>query len=73
MPLLRKTSKVLIVALGIVYGAQTLKINIVPLVTGLGIGGLAFAFAAKDTIENFFGSIAVLLDRGLLRWGTGLW
>jgi MscS family membrane protein len=35
----------------------------VPLVTGLGIGGLAFAFAAKDTIENFFGSVTVLLDR----------
>jgi MscS family membrane protein len=29
----------------------------------LGIGGLAFAFAAKDTIENFFGSITVIADR----------
>jgi MscS family membrane protein len=63
VPLLRKTLKVFIVAFGIVYGAQNLKIDIVPLLTGLGIGGLAFAFAAKDTIENFFGSIAVILDR----------
>jgi MscS family membrane protein len=63
VPLLRKTLKVFIIAFGIVYGAQNLKVNIVPLVTGLGIGGLAFAFAAKDTIENFFGSIAVILDR----------
>lgn len=63
VPLLRKTAKVFVVALGIIYGAQNLRINIVPLITGLGIGGLAFAFAAKDTIENFFGSIAVLLDR----------
>jgi MscS family membrane protein len=63
VPLLRKTAKVFVFALGIVYGAHTLSINIVPLVTGLGIGGLAFAFAAKDTIENFFGSVAVLLDR----------
>ncbi len=63
IPLLRKTLKVFIIALGIIYGAQHLNINIVPLITGLGIGGLAFAFAAKDTIENFFGSIAVILDR----------
>ncbi len=63
VPLLRKTAKVVVVALGVVYGAQTLSIDIVPLITGLGIGGLAFAFAAKDTVENFFGSIAVVLDR----------
>ena len=63
VPLLRKSAKVFIVALGVIYGAQNLSINIVPLITGLGIGGLAFAFAAKDTIENFFGSIAVLMDR----------
>ena len=63
VPLLRKTAKLFIVALGIVYGAQNLNINIVPLLTGLGIGGLAFAFAAKDTIENLFGSVAVVLDR----------
>ena len=29
----------------------------------MGSGGLAFAFAAKDTVENFFGSIAVIADR----------
>jgi MscS family membrane protein len=63
VPLLRKTAKLFLLALGIVYGAQSLNIDILPLVTGLGIGGLAFAFAAKDTIENFFGSIAVILDR----------
>lgn len=63
VPLVRKTVKIFIVAFGLIYGAQSLHINIIPLITGLGIGGLAFAFAAKDTIENFFGSIAVILDR----------
>jgi MscS family membrane protein len=63
VPLLTKTVKTFIVAFGIVYAAQSLHFNIVPLITGLGIGGLAFAFAAKDTIENLFGSIAVILDR----------
>ncbi len=63
VPLLRKTAKLFVVALGVVYGAHSLRINILPLLTGLGIGGLAFAFAAKDTIENLFGSVAVVLDR----------
>ena len=63
VPLVRKTAKIFIVAVTIVYVAQNLNINIVPLLTGLGIGGLAFAFAAKDTIENLFGSVAVVLDR----------
>ena len=30
---------------------------------GLGIGGLAFALAAQDTIKNFFGSIVVFVDK----------
>jgi len=63
IPLLRKTAKVLIAAIGLIYIADSFQIEILPLLTGLGIGGLAFAFAAKDTIENFFGSIAVILDR----------
>jgi MscS family membrane protein len=63
VPLLRKTLKIFIVAVGLIYAANSLHINIIPMLTGLGIGGLAFAFAAKDTIENFFGSVAVVLDR----------
>ena len=63
VPLVRKTFKVFISAIGLIYIADAFKIEIVPLLTGLGIGGLAFAFAAKDTIENFFGSIAVIVDR----------
>ncbi len=63
VPLVRKTIKVFIMAAGFIYCAVALRINILPMLTGLGIGGLAFAFAAKDTIENFFGSIAVIVDR----------
>ena len=58
-----KAAKIFAVAIGIVYGAQALNLPIVPLLGSLGIGSLAFAFAAKDTIENFFGSVAVILDR----------
>jgi len=63
VPLFRKTIKIFIAALGMIYIANSFQIDIMPLLTGLGIGGVAFAFAAKDTIENFFGSIAVIMDR----------
>ncbi len=63
IPLVRKTLKAFIGAFGLIYIAESFDIQIIPLLTGLGIGGLAFAFAAKDTIENFFGSVAVILDK----------
>lgn len=63
VPLFRKTLKILVVVFGVIYGASALNIPILPLLGGLGVGGVAVAFAAKDTIENLFGSIAVVLDR----------
>lgn len=63
VPLARKTGKVIVTAFGLIYIAESFDVQILPLLTGLGIGGLAFAFAAKDTIENFFGSVAVILDQ----------
>lgn len=63
IPLVRRAAKVFVAVLGVIYIADSFDIEIVPLLTGLGIGGLAFAFAAKDTIENFFGSVAVIVDR----------
>jgi MscS family membrane protein len=40
-----------------------LGINITALLAGAGVAGLAVAFAAQDTIANFFGSIMIILDR----------
>lgn len=44
---------------------QLWGVNIAGLAAGLGIGGLAFALAAKDTAANLFGSIALLLDKSI--------
>ncbi len=38
-----------------------LNVNLTAILSGLGIGGIAVAFAAKDTIANFFGSVSILL------------
>jgi len=54
---------VLFIGLGAVL--QVWGINVAGLVAGLGIGGLAFALAAKDTAANLFGSIALLLDKSI--------
>lgn len=63
VPLIRKTLKFFVVAIGIVSVGDALTIDMKGLITGLGIGGLAFAFAAKDTISNLFGSLTVILDQ----------
>ncbi|MFG0251312.1 MAG: mechanosensitive ion channel family protein [Phycisphaerales bacterium JB038] len=63
VPLLRKALKIIITVFGLIYIADSMNIEIAPLLAGLGIGGLGFAFAAKDTIENFFGSVTVVADR----------
>jgi MscS family membrane protein len=63
VPLVRKTAKVFIAAFGLVFIADNLAIDVTSLLAGLGLGGLAFALAAKETVANLFGSVTVLLDR----------
>ncbi len=63
VPMIRRALKVVVVAFGVLFVAQNLDIDITSLLAGLGIGGIAFALAAKDTVENLFGSFTVLIDR----------
>ncbi len=63
IPLVTKTAFVLVYMFGAVLVASSLTIDVTGIIAGLGIGGLAFAFAAKDTLANFFGSIMLVLDR----------
>ena len=41
-------------------------INIASLIAGLGIGGLAIALAAKESLENLLGSFTIFLDKPFL-------
>jgi MscS family membrane protein len=43
--------------------ASVFDVNIVTLIGGLGIGGLAVALAAKETLENLLGSFTIFLDK----------
>ena len=46
-----------------IYLLENFGWKVSSLLAGLGIGGLAFALAAKDTLANFFGSIVLFIDR----------
>ena len=61
--LVRKILKVLIVFFGVIFTLDSLSVSILPLLTGLSIGGLAFALAAQDTLKNFFGSLMIFMDK----------
>ena len=63
VPLVSKTSFILVYVFGAILVLRSFTVDVTGLLAGLGIGGLAFAFAAKDTLANFFGSIMLVLDR----------
>jgi MscS family membrane protein len=63
-PLIGKTLRIFIVVIGGILIIQNLTgVKIGPLIASLGIGGLAIALAAKDTIANFFGTLTILYDK----------
>jgi MscS family membrane protein len=63
-PLIGKTLRIFIVIIGVMMVLQNLTgIKIGPLLASLGIGGLAVALAAKDSIANFFGTLTILFDK----------
>lgn len=63
VPILIRGMKVATVVIGVIFILQNLDIDVTSLLTGLGLGGLAFALAAKDVVSNFFGSVTIFLDK----------
>ena len=63
MPWIKKSLIALFAIIGVLMVIQSLGYNVRALLAGLGIGGLAFALAAQDTLANVFGSIVVAIDQ----------
>ena len=61
--ILKRLLKILVVVLGVLMTLQNLGVNVLSVMAGLGLGGLAFALAAKDMCSHFFGSIMIFLDQ----------
>ena len=63
VPLVTRSLKVFVCIIGGIFILQNLSVDVGSLLAGLGLGGLAFALAARDTVANFFGSVMIFLDR----------
>ena len=62
-PLLRKSLRIFIVVMAGLMAIQTFGYPVTGVLASLGIGGLAFALAARDTVSNIFGSLMIIFDR----------
>ncbi len=63
IPVIRKGLRAVIWVLGIIVALNNAGYNVSALLAGLGIGGLAMAMAAKDTVANIFGGITIFTDK----------
>lgn len=63
VPLLRRTLKIVVFIIGVVFIASKWTDNVWNVIAGLGLGSVAIAFAARDSVENLFGTFTVLLDK----------
>lgn len=64
VPVVRRCLRITIVILVLVQVAQILSDKpITSIIAGLGIGSLAIALAAQDSIKNFFGSLIIFTDK----------
>ncbi len=60
--MLKNISRIILLFIGIIWGLIIWRVNLTPLFASAGIVGIAIALAAKDTLANFFGGIALFTD-----------
>jgi MscS family membrane protein len=63
LPIVRKGGRLLVWTVAALFAIKEAGYDIGAVLAGLGIGGVAIALAAKDTLSNFFGSVAVFIDK----------
>jgi len=63
IPIVRRGILGVIWAIGGMMALRSVGVDVGALIAGLGIGGLAFALAAQDTIKNIFGGVTIFTDR----------
>lgn len=63
IPLIQKATRTFLLIVAVILVVQNLGYSVSSLLAGLGIGGLAVALAAQETLGNFFGSVSLVADR----------
>jgi MscS family membrane protein len=59
----RSAIRVALIIAAVIFWLDNIGLKVSTLLAGLGVGGLAFALAAQDTLKNLLGSIMILLDK----------
>ncbi len=62
-PVVQKVGKFLVALLTVMAILDVVGVNVAAALAGVGLGGLALAFAAQKTLENVFGALAIATDR----------
>ena len=63
LPVLSKAVKGIIWTFGVIIGLDNIGFDITAMIAGLGIGGLALALAAQDSVKNIFAGIMIFVDK----------
>ena len=63
IPVAIRISKLFAALVGLIFVLQNIGVNVSALIASLGVGGIAVALAAKDTLANVFGSVTIFTDR----------
>lgn len=63
LPIIKRSILIIIWVIGIAMALSNVGVNISALLGTLGIGGIAFALAAQDTVKNIFGGFTIFTDR----------
>ncbi len=64
VPFLRELSKIISIIIGVfVVMGMVFNMNVATIVAGLGVGGIAIALAAQDTLQNLLGSFTIFADK----------
>ncbi|MEW5877621.1 MAG: mechanosensitive ion channel family protein [Acidobacteriota bacterium] len=63
IPIFKRIGRILLVTFGLLAGLHVAGVPVTTALAGLGIGGVAVAFAAQKTLENIFAAVAIASDR----------
>ncbi len=63
LPILRKSIQIVVILVTLIFILSNFGYDVTALIAGLGIGGIAVALAAQDTISNFIGSLIIFTSK----------